>query len=123
MAADLRQNQCRHRRGTGRGSKPAAADGRAVSQTATERVQGQALAEHQITLNASDLLKEVAVYSDRADISEEIVRLRSHLDQFEKFVQADESRRRKLEFLTQEMFREINTIGSKANDVEISCAT
>ncbi len=85
----------------------------------TERVQA-ALAEHQITLNASDLLKEVAVYSDRADISEEIVRLRSHLDQFEKFVQADESAGRKLEFLTQEMFREINTIGSKANDVEIS---
>jgi len=85
----------------------------------TERVQA-ALAEHQITLNASDLLKETAVYADRSDISEEIVRLKSHLVQFEKFVQAEESAGRKLEFLTQEMFREINTIGSKANDVEIS---
>jgi uncharacterized protein (TIGR00255 family) len=85
----------------------------------TERVQA-ALAEHQITLNASDLLKETAVYADRSDISEEIVRLKSHLVQFEKFVQTEESAGRKLEFLTQEMFREINTIGSKANDVEIS---
>lgn len=85
----------------------------------TERVQA-ALAEHQITLNTSDLLKETAVYADRSDISEEIVRLKSHLVQFEKFVQAEESAGRKLEFLTQEMFREINTIGSKANDVEIS---
>ena len=84
-----------------------------------DRVQA-ALAEHQITLNASDVIRETAVFSDRSDISEEIVRLRSHLEQFETFLRADESAGRKLEFLTQEMFREINTIGSKANDVLIS---
>lgn len=85
----------------------------------TERVQS-ALAEHQITLNPADLIKEVAIFSDRGDISEETVRLRSHCEQFEKFVAAEESAGRKLEFVIQEMFREINTIGSKANDVEIS---
>jgi len=84
-----------------------------------ERLQAS-LAEYQVTLNPGDLVKEVAVYSDRGDISEEIVRLRSHLDQFEAFVQGDESPGRKLEFVTQEMFREVNTIGSKANDGEIS---
>lgn len=84
-----------------------------------ERIQN-ALAAYQVTLQASDLIKEVAVFADRGDISEEIVRLRSHLEQFEAFMQADESPGRKLEFLTQEMFREINTIGSKANDVQIA---
>jgi uncharacterized protein (TIGR00255 family) len=84
-----------------------------------ERIQN-ALSEYQVTLNAGDLIKEVAVFADRGDISEEIVRLRSHLEQFEAFMQADESPGRKLEFLTQEMFREINTIGSKANDVQIA---
>jgi uncharacterized protein (TIGR00255 family) len=84
-----------------------------------ERVQA-ALAEYQVTLDPSDLIKDVAIFSDRGDIAEETVRLRSHLEQFEAFMQGEESPGRKLEFLTQEMFREINTIGSKANDVEIS---
>ena len=84
-----------------------------------ERIQGT-LAEYQVTLDPNDLIKDVAIFSDRGDISEETVRLRSHLEQFEKFMQAEESPGRKLEFLTQEMFREINTIGSKANDVAIS---
>ena len=51
---------------------------------------------------------------------EETVRLASHLDQFQDFMNESESPGRKLEFLTQEMFRETNTIGSKASDVEIS---
>jgi uncharacterized protein (TIGR00255 family) len=84
-----------------------------------ERIQA-AIAEYQVTLDAKDLIKEVAVFSDRADISEETVRLRSHLEQFGTITQKEESPGRKLEFLTQEMFREINTIGSKANDVEIA---
>lgn len=84
-----------------------------------ERIQS-ALTEYQVTLDPSDLIKDVAIFSDRGDISEETVRLRSHLEQFETFMRGEESPGRKLEFLTQEMFREINTIGSKANDVEIS---
>jgi len=84
-----------------------------------ERIS-QFLQEHDVKLEASDLLREVAVFSERADISEEVVRLRSHLEQFDTFVAQEESTGRKLEFLTQEMFRETNTIGSKANDAEIA---
>jgi uncharacterized protein (TIGR00255 family) len=84
-----------------------------------ERVQ-KALAEFQSTLNPSDLVREVSLFAERADISEEIVRLRSHLVQFDSIMDLPESSGRKLEFLTQEMFRETNTIGSKANDVQIA---
>ena len=78
------------------------------------------LAEFNITLDPADLIREVSLFGERCDISEEIVRLRSHLDQFAGLIQSPESCGRKLEFLAQEMSREVNTIGSKANDVEIS---
>ncbi len=71
-------------------------------------------------LEPSDVIREVGLFTDRSDISEEIVRLRSHLDQFQETMELAESSGRKLDFLTQEMFREVNTIGSKANDVEIA---
>ncbi|HLA85701.1 MAG TPA: YicC/YloC family endoribonuclease [Thermoguttaceae bacterium] len=78
------------------------------------------LAEYQLTLDPADLIKEVGLFAERSDISEEIVRLRSHFEQFETIMEAPEPAGRKLEFLTQEMSREANTIGSKANDVEIA---
>jgi len=84
-----------------------------------ERV-GKVLAELKAMLEPADILKEVSLFADRCDISEEIVRLRSHLDQFSQIMDAPESSGRKLEFLVQEMVREGNTIGSKANDVEIA---
>jgi uncharacterized protein (TIGR00255 family) len=68
----------------------------------------------------SDLIREVSVFADRCDINEEITRLRSHLEQFDAFLREKESQGRKLEFLGQEMFREVNTIGSKANSVAIA---
>ncbi len=80
----------------------------------------RALADVQVSLDPADLIKEVGLFADRSDISEEIVRLRSHLDQFQATMKLPESSGRKLDFLTQEMFRETNTIGSKANDVEIA---
>jgi uncharacterized protein (TIGR00255 family) len=67
-----------------------------------------------------DLIREVALMSDKADIREEIVRLRSHFAQFEQLIKAKESQGRKLDFLVQEMFREANTIGSKASDAFIA---
>jgi uncharacterized protein (TIGR00255 family) len=67
-----------------------------------------------------DLMREVAVYADRCDFSEEVVRLRSHLDQFRKLLDDSESQGRKMDFLIQEMVRETNTIGSKGNDAEIA---
>jgi uncharacterized protein (TIGR00255 family) len=78
------------------------------------------LDEHEITLQAGDLVREIGIYAERSDISEEIVRLRSHLEQFGTIMALEESSGRKLEFVTQEMGRETNTIGSKANDVQIS---
>lgn len=72
------------------------------------------------SLNEADLVREVALFADRCDISEETVRFRSHLEQFAAAMKADESCGRKLDFLTQELFRETNTMGSKANDAEIT---
>jgi uncharacterized protein (TIGR00255 family) len=66
------------------------------------------------------LLTEVAILADRASIEEELVRLKSHFAQFEGFLQSAEPIGRKLDFLVQEMNREINTIGSKANDLLIA---
>jgi uncharacterized protein (TIGR00255 family) len=85
----------------------------------TQRVE-QALSELNVTVEPADLLREVALFADRSDISEEIVRLRSHLQQYEAALMLPESSGRKLEFIAQEMGRETNTIGSKANDAEIS---
>jgi uncharacterized protein (TIGR00255 family) len=78
------------------------------------------LEEYQVTLQPADLIREVSIFAERSDISEEIVRLRSHLEQFSTIMAAQESAGRKLEFLIQEMFREVNTIGSKSSDVEIA---
>jgi len=66
------------------------------------------------------LVKEVVYFADRSDISEELTRLRSHFQQFEDCLQSKEPVGRVLDFLAQEMNREVNTIGSKANDSLIS---
>src|SRR5262245_43098425 len=70
----------------------------------TERVT-KTLAEFEISLQPGDLIREISIYTERSDISEEIVRLRSHLEQFAATLELPESSGRKLEFLTQEMFR------------------
>jgi uncharacterized protein (TIGR00255 family) len=66
------------------------------------------------------LLKEISFFADRADISEELTRLESHLAQFAHHLRSKEPVGRTLEFITQEMFRELNTLGAKANDAAIS---
>ena len=66
------------------------------------------------------MLKEVVFFADRSDISEELTRLHSHFQQFDDCTKTDEPVGRMLDFLAQEMNREINTIGSKANDADIS---
>jgi uncharacterized protein (TIGR00255 family) len=78
------------------------------------------LAEQSVTLAPADLIREISIFAERSDISEEIVRLRSHLEQFDTIMDLPDSSGRKLEFLIQEMFREVNTIGSKSTDVEIA---
>jgi len=68
------------------------------------------------------IAQEVAMLADRLDCTEECVRLAAHLDQFKHLIEGPELAGRKLNFLLQEMNREANTIGSKANDVEIARA-
>ncbi|ADY55052.1 Conserved hypothetical protein CHP00255 [Syntrophobotulus glycolicus DSM 8271] len=75
-----------------------------------------------VTVDETRLATEVALFADRASIEEELVRLNSHFDQFEHALRLAEPVGRKLDFLIQEMNREINTIGSKANDFLISRA-
>jgi uncharacterized protein (TIGR00255 family) len=78
------------------------------------------LAEVGVQGAPGDVVREVALFAERTDISEEIVRLKSHLHELDAVMAAPESQGRKLDFLTQELFRETNTIGSKANDAEIA---
>lgn len=66
------------------------------------------------------LAMEIAIFADRSNIDEEIVRLHSHIGQFTQSIKKGKSMGRKLDFLLQEMNREVNTIGSKANDLEIT---
>ena len=73
-----------------------------------------------LDLNDERVLKEVAIFADKADICEEITRLKSHISQFEACINSAENCGRKLDFICQEMGREINTIGSKANKLELS---
>ncbi len=78
------------------------------------------LREAGAALSPADLIREVGLFADRSDINEELTRLRSHLEQFRSLIDNTESTGRTMEFLCQELNREINTIGSKANDVEIA---
>lgn len=71
-------------------------------------------------LDQGRIVQEVAYFADRCDISEELVRLRSHLKQFKTIAASPEPSGRKLDFLIQEINREVNTIGSKGNDALIS---
>jgi uncharacterized protein (TIGR00255 family) len=73
-----------------------------------------------LALDEARLAQEVAMMADRSDITEEIVRMQSHIGQFRDLLQSDEAQGRKIDFLLQEMNREINTIGSKSNDLEIA---
>jgi uncharacterized protein (TIGR00255 family) len=76
----------------------------------------------ELDLNDERVLKEISIFADRCDISEEITRFRSHLDQFVTLLKSDAEIGRKAEFILQEMGREVNTMGSKANDITISRA-
>jgi len=73
-----------------------------------------------VPLDEARLAQEAAILADKNDITEELVRLRSHLQQFRDQCQGDGPRGRQLEFLLQEIHREINTVGSKANDLAVA---
>ncbi|QOV88864.1 YicC/YloC family endoribonuclease [Humisphaera borealis] len=84
-----------------------------------ERVN-KLLAQAEVQVSQVDLIKEVAVFAERADIAEEITRLTAHLNSFEQSCRETEHGGRKLDFIAQEMLREANTIAAKANDAEIA---
>lgn len=71
-------------------------------------------------LDDERLVRELAMFADRCDISEELTRLKSHFEKFADYVASSEASGRALDFLCQELFRELNTIGSKANDAGIA---
>jgi uncharacterized protein (TIGR00255 family) len=77
------------------------------------------LERHDIEAQTVDIIREVGLFAERADISEEIVRLKSHLQQFRELCNGAENGRT-LDFLVQEILRETNTIGSKASNAEIA---
>ncbi|MBW2027590.1 MAG: YicC family protein [Deltaproteobacteria bacterium] len=76
-----------------------------------------------IEIDENRLLQEVALLAERADITEEIVRARSHLDQFRTYMKAEDAIGRRLDFLIQEMNREVNTMSSKSSEASISMRT
>ena len=82
-----------------------------------ERIEKAGL---ELAPNDERLLKEVSFFADRSDVSEELTRLESHLAQFAHHLRKDEPVGRTLEFMTQEISRELNTLGAKANDAVIS---
>ena len=82
------------------------------------------LAEMELDLDLSDerVLKEVAIFADRSDVSEEITRLKSHFELFDQLLESGEPSGRKMDFLCQEIHREFNTTGSKAQQIEVKRA-
>jgi uncharacterized protein (TIGR00255 family) len=80
----------------------------------------QLIAGSNVRLAEEDLLKEVSIYAERSDMSEELSRLAGHLEQFRALLTSAEPAGRKLEFIAQEMLREANTMGSKTGDPAIA---
>jgi uncharacterized protein (TIGR00255 family) len=80
----------------------------------------QAIGDAGIAIQPDHLIREVALFADRTDVSEEVTRLGAHLAQFAEIVRKGDEAGRKLEFVLQEMGREANTLGSKAGDVAVS---
>ena len=71
-------------------------------------------------LDKSRLMQEVVIYADKCSVEEEVTRMRSHISQLRNLITANEPTGKKMDFLIQEMNRETNTIGSKANNLEIT---
>jgi uncharacterized protein (TIGR00255 family) len=84
------------------------------------RTRIQELLQDQTPVDEQRLAAEIAIFADRSNVDEELTRLQSHFGQFRQLLDAGESVGRKLDFLIQEMNREVNTIGSKANYAELS---
>ncbi len=92
-----------------------------VPELQKQRILGKLKAERiSVPANDEQLLREVLFYADHADVTEEITRLKSHFVQFRNFLDSDRPAGRSMDFLIQESFREITTLGNKAGGVEVS---
>ncbi len=85
----------------------------------TDRINAL-LERFDINIQPGDLIREIGIFSERADVAEETVRLKSHLNLFQETMRGPESNGRKLDFVVQEMLRETNTIGSKCGDALVA---
>ena len=119
LAADMRTKVAEIALAVGEIERLSEADVSGYRERLAERIR-EALADNQITPDETRLLTECAIHADKVAVDEEIVRLRTHFGAFEEILSSGEPVGRKLDFLLQEMNREINTTGSKCNDATIA---
>lgn len=117
LAADIRQRFGRLKKRAGQAAKLAPTVARNYRKALEERIAAMKLTE---IPEPAQIAREVALFADRCDISEELVRLNSHFDQVDALMTRREPAGRAFDFLCQEILRETNTIGSKANDARLS---
>ena len=118
LLQDLRRRVATMRKAAARVKQQAPQVQQRYRQQLLERIKNAGLDDP--NLDQERILREVVFFADRSDISEELTRLESHFQQFDDCLRSGEPVGRMLDFLAQEMNREINTIGSKANDTAIS---
>ncbi len=119
LAVDIRQKVESIRRSVDAIDRLSAADIATYRERLAQRIR-EALADNLITPDETRLLTECAIHADRVAVDEELVRLRSHFDAFAEILIGEEPVGRRLDFLMQEMNREINTTGSKCSDAAIA---
>ncbi len=119
LARDLRSKMDSIRVAVDRIETLSASDIGSYRERLAERIR-EALKDNQITPDETRLLTECAIHADKVAVDEELVRLRTHFDSFEEILASGEPVGRKLDFLMQEMNREINTTGSKCSDAQIA---
>ncbi len=119
LAADLTEKLAGLRRMTEEIRKLSEADITAYRERLADRIR-EALADNEVTPDENRLLTECAIHADRVAVDEELVRLGTHFDTFEQILVSGEPVGRRLDFLLQEMNREVNTTGSKCNSAEIA---
>ena len=119
LAADMRAKVGEIRATVAKIEQLSAADVATYRERLATRIR-EALADNQITPDETRLLTECAIHADKIAVDEELVRLASHFEAFETILAGKEPVGRKLDFLLQEMNREINTTGSKCNNAEIA---
>ena len=119
LAADLRSKMENIKGAVDRIEQLSEADVSTYRERLAERIR-EALSDNQITPDETRLLTECAIHADKVAVDEEMVRLRTHFGAFEEILSSGEPVGRKLDFLMQEMNREINTTGSKCSDAQIA---